>query len=244
MKKFIYPLILVLLFAACSSNKIIKSMPAAEKMAIADQLFEQEKYRKAIPYYEKVVLDRNSIYTAEAQMKLGNCYYEQEKYMEARFEYQELIRLFKKYPNIGEAYYRIGVCYFKESLKAHYTQEETNKAILAFNTFLEKFPFHEKKDKALDYLNRCNYKLLKKTYYNGYAYYKLSDYSSALLYLDEVTSLNMTDEIDKMALFYSGKIFSYRKDKGNTLLVLDKMKQRYPDADETAAIEKLFEKIK
>lgn len=243
MKKFIYPMILVLLFAACSSNKISKSMPAAEKMAIADQYFEQEKYHKAIPYYTEVVLDRNSIYTAEAQMKLGNCYFEQEKYMEARFEYQELIRLFKNYPEIGKAYFRIGVCYFEESLNPHYTQEETNKAILAFNTFLDKFPFHEKKDKALEYLDKCNYKLLEKTYYNGYAYYKLSDYSSALLYLEEITSLNMTDELDKMALYYSGKIYCYRKDKGNALLVLDKMKQRYPEADETAVIERLFEKI-
>ncbi len=244
MKNTIYLLIFLLLFAGCSTNKIRKSMPVKEKMAKADLFYEQEKYHKAIPYYTEVVLDRNSIYTAEAQMKLGNSYYMQGKYMEARFEYQELIRLFKNYPEVGEAYYRIGVCYFEESLNPHYTQEETNKAILAFNTFLEKFPFHEKKEKALEYLNKCNYKLLEKTYYNGYAYYKLSDYSSSLLYLNEITSLNMVDELDKMALFYSGKIFCYRKDKGNALLVLDKMSQRYPEADETATIEKLFAKLK
>ncbi|MFC1888044.1 outer membrane protein assembly factor BamD [Candidatus Cloacimonadota bacterium] len=244
MKKIIYLVIVVFLFGACSSTKISKSMSVEEKMAKADEFYNLEKYRKAIPYYTEVVLDRNSIYTAEAQMKLGNCYYYQDKFMEARFEYQELIRLFKKYSNLGEAYYRIGVCYFKESLKPHYTQEETRKAILAFETYLDKFPFHDKKEEAQDYLAKCNYKLLEKTYYNGYAYYKLSDYSSALLYLEEVTSLNITDELDKKALYYSGKIFCYRKDKGNTLLVLDKMKQRYPDADETKTIEKLLAKIK
>ncbi|KQC04837.1 MAG: hypothetical protein APR54_08665 [Candidatus Cloacimonas sp. SDB] len=244
MKKFLYLILLLIIFTGCSSNKLLKSLPVEEKMAKANELYEQEKYHKAIPYYTEVVLNRNSIYTPEAQMKLGNCYFNQKKFMEARFEYQELIRLFKNYPDIGEAYFRIGVCYFEESLKPHYTQEETHKAILAFNTYLDKFPFHPRKNEALDYLEKCNYKLLEKAYYNGYAYYKLSDYSSALLYLEEITSLNLTDDLDKMALYYSGKIYSYRKDVGNMLLVLYKMKQRYPDAGETEAIEKLYEKIK
>jgi outer membrane protein assembly factor BamD len=244
MKKILYLALLVLLFTACSSTKISKSIPVEEKMATADNFYQLEKYHKAIPYYTEVVLDRNSIYTAEAQMKLGNCYFNQNKFMEARFEYEELIRLFKNYPDIGEAYFRIGICYYEESLAPHYTQEETSKAILAFNTFIDKFPFHEKKTKAIEYLDKCNYKLIEKTYYNGYAYYKLSDYSSSLLYLEEVISENMTDELDKMALYLSGKIYCYRKDKGNALLVLDKLTQRYPEASETAIIEKLFNKIK
>jgi len=244
MKKVIYIFLLAVIIAGCSSNKLARKTPVEEKMVKADELFELGKYHKAIPLYTEVVLDRNSIYTAVAQMKLGDCFYNQNKFLEARFEYDELIRLFKNYPEIGDAYYKIGICYFEDSLNPHYTQEETQKAILAFNTFINKFPFHEKKEDAYQYIDKCNYKLLEKAYYNGYTYFKLSDYSSALLYLDEVTSLNNIDELDKLALYYSGKIHCNRKDKGKALLVLEKMQQRYPDTKETDNIDKLFNKIK
>jgi len=166
MRKIVYLLTLVVIFTGCSSNKISKRIPVEEKMQKADELYDLGKYHKAIPYYTEVVLDRNSIFTAEAQMKLGNCFFNQNKFMEARFEYDELIRLFKNYPDIGDAYFRIGVCYFEESLKPHYTQEETKKSILAFNTFIDKFPFHEKKNEAYQYLDKCNSKLLEKTYFS------------------------------------------------------------------------------
>jgi len=244
MKRILLFIILAAVMAGCSSTKISKTMPAEQKMQMGDELYEAEKYRKAIPYYMEVVLDRKSIYTADAQMKLGHCYFNQNKFMEARFEYEELIRLFKNYPDIGEAYFRIGVCYYEDSLKPHYTQEETQKAILAFENFLDKFPFHEKNPDAEEMIEKCNFKLTVKTYYNGYAYYKLSDYSSALLYLDEVTEQNITDEIDRLALYYSGKIYCYRKDLGNALLVLDKMNNRYPDSKETTKINKLVNKIR
>ncbi|MCK4696630.1 MAG: outer membrane protein assembly factor BamD, partial [Candidatus Cloacimonetes bacterium] len=244
MKKILFVSLILIVLIGCSKNQLTREMPVEDKMNIAEELFDQGKYHKAIPYYTNIVLDRNSIYTAKAQMKLGDCYFYQDNFLEARFEYEELIRLFKNYEDISKAYFNIGVCYFEESLSPHYTQEETEKAIISFETFIEKFPFDERIDEALDYLEKCEYKLLEKKYNNGYAYFKMYDYSSALLYFDEITALNIIDKIDKMSLFYSGRIYIARKDKANALLIVDKMNTRYPDYKETKKINNLFKKLK
>ena len=84
-------ILIIVLFAllGCSSNKMSKTIPVEKKMEIANDLFKKEKYSKAIPYYTEVVFERNSIYTPTAQMKLADCYFNQNKFTEARFEYDE-----------------------------------------------------------------------------------------------------------------------------------------------------------
>ncbi|MBT5420549.1 MAG: tetratricopeptide repeat protein, partial [Candidatus Cloacimonetes bacterium] len=110
MKKTLFLIIVLLAIFGCSSNKISKTMPVEKKMEIANDLFEKEKYNKAIQYYTEVVFERNSAYTPSAQMKLADCYFNQNKFTEARFEYEELIRLFSDYKEIGRAYFQLGIC--------------------------------------------------------------------------------------------------------------------------------------
>ena len=207
----------------------MKSLPVEKKMEIADEFFEKRKYSKAIPYYSEVVFERNSKYTPEAQMKLADCYFEQAKYTDARFEYGEMIRLFSDYPEIGKAYFQLGICYYNETSSPHYTQEETYKSINAFETFIEKFPFDSKKKDAIDYIQKCRFKLLMKKYYNGYAYYKLYDYSAALMYFDEIIELGNNNEPDRLSLYYATKIYLERKDWVNAKTHGQKLINRYPD---------------
>lgn len=221
-----------------------KIMPVEKKMEIANDLFEKEKYHKAIPYFSEVVFERNSIYTPTAQMKLADCYFYQNKFTEARFEYGELIRLFADYKNIGRAYFQLGICYYNESLSPHYTQDETYRAIAAFETFIEKFPFDSLKKDAIDYIQKCRYKLLMKKYYNGYAYYKLFDYSAALMYFDEIIELGNNNEPDRMSLYYAFKIYLEREDIENAKLTGQKLISRYPQTEEAEKISSELEKIK
>ena len=227
----------------CSKNKLYNNLPVVEKMKIADEFFDRGKYHKAVTLYSDIAFERNSILTAEAQMKLAECYFLQNNFMDARFELEEMIRLFPDYENISNAYFKIGICFYEESLSPHYTQEETERAIDAFEIFLEKFPFAENRDKAVEYIQKCHYTLLKKKYYNGYSYYKLYDYSSALMYFDEIIELGNLDKLDKMSLFYSTKIYINRKDKENALKTAGTLSIRYPNSKEAEKINKLLKKL-
>ncbi len=243
MKRFIVCGILFLLLFSCSHVRISKDMLVEEKMRIGNEYFENEKFHKAIPYYLEVVLDRKSGFTSEAQLKLADSYFNQNKFLDARFEYEEMIRLFKNYEGIEKAYFRIGICYFEESMSAHYTQEETELALNTFRSFIEKFPLSERKPLAFEYVAKCEQKFAEKKYYNGYAYYKLFDYSSALMYFNEVVSLGMTNEIDRKSLYYSAKIYIRRTNKPMAELVMEKLTVKYPDAVETQKIVGLISKL-
>jgi len=241
-KKLIILLLIGLSLFACSSNKIFKDMPNQQKMQIADEFFQAGKYHKAVPYYESVVMDRTSSHVAEAQVKLADCYFYQNKFTEALFEYQEFVRLFGDARDISRAYFQIGVCYWEDSMNAHYTQEETFKAIDAFETFIEKFPFDERKKEAIEYIQKCHLKLLRKKYYNGYAYYKMWDYPAALLYFNEIIELGNTNNIDKMSLYYTARIYISRKDRENAELMQTKLNAKYPESKETKKINRLIPK--
>jgi outer membrane protein assembly factor BamD len=244
MKKLILAIIVVGVLTACSSNKAMKKMTVDQKMARGNELFELKKYNKAIPFFTDVAFERNSAFTAEAQMKLADSYFKQNKFLEARFEYEEVIRLFKEYAEINRAYFQVGVCYFEESLSPHYTQIETNMSISSFETYLEKFPKDSKRNDAIDYINKCHYKLLEKKYLNGYTYYRISDYSAALMYFDELTELGNTDKIDKNSLYYSAQIHIKRKDSIKAEKLVTKLTQKYPDSKEAKKITKAFTKLK
>lgn len=235
--------LVALLAASCGRTRPLRDLSAAEKMRIADELYEEGKYHRAIPYYTDVALDRRSAYTAEAQMKLADSYFHQNKFTEARLEYQEVIRLFRDHPEIGRAYFQIGVCYYEESLGAQYTQEETYEAINAFETFLERFPFSPLREEAEQYLDELNYKLLEKKFYNGYIYFKIYDYSAALMYFDEIMDEGKINEVDKKSRYYATLIYLRREDKQNALRMIDSLNELYPESNEAQRVKRYRDRL-
>jgi outer membrane protein assembly factor BamD len=244
-KKLFYGIIVLMLItiSACSSNKLLKQSNAAEAMQIGDSFFERGKYVKAIPYYEKIVNESNSILMAEAQMKLADCYFQRKQYIDARFEYEEFIRQFSDDRSVARAFFRIGVCYYEQSPSAHYDQTETFSAIEAFGEYIDRFPFDEQKKEALDYINKCRYKLLEKKYHNGYAYYKMSDYPAALMYFEEIIQLNNLNELDKKSRYYSILMYLERKDLTNASNLADAYYTLYGDTPEAVNIRHKIERL-
>ncbi|MDP8220879.1 MAG: outer membrane protein assembly factor BamD [Candidatus Stygibacter frigidus] len=236
-------LIIILLLSACSSTNAIQKMSPENAKQTADNYFAMGKYKKAIPYYQKIVNESSTILLADSQMRLADCFFFRKEYIDARFEYEEFIRQFSDHPEVARAFFQIGVCYYKLSLDAHYDQDDTFSAIDAFSEYIDRYPFDENKNEALKYIKDCRYKLLEKKYHNGYAYYKLSDFPSALLYFNEIIELNNHDQLDKKALYYSAKMYLYRKDLENTDLMLAKLSLKYPDDKKTEIIQRKRDKL-
>ena len=120
----------VLILAACTLNKNLNLIPADTKWEIAENYYNKGKFLKAAPYYEQLVLERNSIYTAEAQYKLADSYSLQ-KYLDAVAEFQLLISP-PDYKQNSTAQYKIGVAYYYYSPNPHYTQIETVVLLMLF----------------------------------------------------------------------------------------------------------------
>jgi outer membrane protein assembly factor BamD len=130
----------------------------------------------------------------------------------------------------------VGVCYYEESLKPSYTQEETVKAIDAFQIFLDKYPGDPLRSEALEYLQKAQHKLLEKNFLNGYIYYKMSDYSSALMYFDELIALGNHDNLEEQSLYYSARIYLNQRKKEDAQNIFKQMETNFPDSKLTAKI--------
>ncbi len=245
MKKFrlLSSCLLFLTIFGCSNISKIQNMTIEERKNKADSYFEQEKYRKAIEYYESIALERNSIHTAQSQLKLADSYFLMGNYIDARFEYEEMIRLFPDHKEIERAYFNIAICYMEESLEPNLTQTETLLSIDSFRIYLEKFPFSSRKDEIFQHINKLNYKLLEKKFLNGYIYYKIKDYSAALMYFDEILELGNVNAVDKSSLYYSALIYIYRKDSNLSNQTISRLVEKYPESKETTKILKLKNKL-
>jgi outer membrane assembly lipoprotein YfiO len=215
-------------------------VPAETNMKKADDLFARHKWNRAAQRYQQVTFERNSPLVPRAQFQIAECYFNLKRYAEACTEYEVVTRQYPDQPNIDKAYFQIGVCYFEDSLGPEYTQEETLMAINAFNDYLERFPNRNPDDltKANEYIQKCEYKLLEKKYLTGYIYFKMSDYSSALMYFEEVRAAGLTDKVDLKSLYYTGKIYLKRHDIANARPVIETLASRYPRSSEAKRLEK------
>ena len=240
MKKILILMIIIIAFAGCSRQRVRRSLPIERRMELADHYFERGQYRKAVDYYTDVVFERRSIHTPRAQFRLAESYFNMGRYEDAVFEYRELIRLFSDFRDINIAYFRIGEAKYHQSLPPHYCQQETHEAINAFNIFLDRFPFDERRGEALRYIQDAQYSLLRKKYYNGYIYYKLYDYSSSLLYLDEIIALGNRDELDRNSRYYAALIYIERRDRENAQSMVESLQERYPGSREAARVLRQF----
>lgn len=239
MKKFGYIIILLLiLISGCSKNKTQRSTD--EMLNQADELFAKKKYARAAEIYEKVTFERKSAATARALMRQADSYFNINKFVDARLKFHQFTQLFPDHPEVSNAFFKIGVCYYEESMPPQYDQAETLLCIESFKLFIDKFPQDSRFKDSLEYIRKAQYKLLEKKYHNGYIHYMMKDYSAALMYFAEITELANLDQLDKMSLYYTAMILQKQGADSDAKEAYDKLKAKYPGAKETRKLARRF----
>ena len=231
-------ILLAFILFGCASNKVELNLD--NKVAKANELFAKKKYSRAILLYDDISFEKKSSSSTMALMRVADCNFEMHKFTDARLKYTQMTTSYPDYPDIETAYFRIGVCYFEESLPPQYDQTETNQSIEAFRIFVDKFPNSTLFDQAVDYIRKAQNKLIEKTYYNGYIYYKMKDYSSALMYFAKITDLGNQDELDRKSLYYSIKIHIAQKNSDEANTAWQRLRSNYPNSKEVKKLGKYF----
>ncbi|HNX37915.1 MAG TPA: outer membrane protein assembly factor BamD [Candidatus Cloacimonadota bacterium] len=231
--------LIIMGLTACSRNVVYKDV--TDKVAAADSLFNAKKYARAAVLYDEVSFERKSGQTAYALMRLADSYFAVNRFTDARQRYEQFTKTFPQHTDVNRAMYQIAVCYYEESLPAQYDQTLTLNCIDAFRNFVLKYPSDPMYSQAVEYVRKAQFKLIQKKYLNGYIYYMMKDYSSALMYFSEVTELGNTDELDRLSHYYSGKILREQKNIDGAKLHLLALQDKYPDSKETR---KLSQKLK
>jgi len=234
----------VLFLSGCANNATyFRRLSSDAKWQAAEAHFQRGRFNRAIPYYQQLVFERSSVHVAEAQFKLGECYFlrrGRDNLVDAIFEYQEFLRLFPDHRLSADAQFRIGEAYVRLSLGAEFTQDESNRAIESFTRFIEKYPMDSRISEARGHITDMQIKMLEKIYLTGYIYYKMKDFPAAQLYLNEIISLGNRNELEKMAVFYTALIHIERQEEAEALVAIEHLRRHFPDSRELRRAERRF----
>lgn len=144
---------------------------------------------RAVEIFKKVV--DNAPYgklASEAQFKLGEALKRSERYDEAMQAFQKLV---DDYPNsrfIDRARYEVAYCAYKSSLKPAYDVGSTDKAIEAFEEFVETSKDEELSKEAGATIQRLKNKAAEKSFSAAKFYESQKRYGSAIIYYQDVMS--------------------------------------------------------
>lgn len=189
--KFIVTLLLSLgiltLMSGCGPGPPKAKLDAEDQFLLAKEKYDHRKYLEAQTEFQKLIWNfPGSDYVDEAQFHLAECLFHQEDFPAAIHEYQRLLSNYSQSPLADAAQYKVALCYYKESLPAQLDQEFTHKVIQELRIFLEDYPNSEYVPEAQKLLLAARTKLAKKEYFNGHLYYRMGEYSAAIIYFEEI----------------------------------------------------------
>jgi len=211
-----------------SGLKLQGSGPQAQ-LAYAKAVFDRKDYYKAKNLFTILVLNNPTGEIFEtAQFYLAECHYGLKEYIEAIAEYEKLIKSMPQSAFVDDAYYKIGMCYFKLSPGYALDQEYTRKAMAQFQGFIEEFPDSELRPEAEKRLQECRNKLAKKEFKTGELYYKMGYYKAALMCFNQLLEeYHDTDYADD-GLFWKGEAHRKLGEIESAELTYRSLLARYP----------------
>jgi outer membrane protein assembly factor BamD len=180
-------LLSLLLGVACGPKAPTVVLDAEDQYAVAKREIDQENWDKAVVELQKVLFNYPGAgFIDSAQFLLGSAYFNQEEYPSAILEFNKLLVSYPTSKLADDAAFMVAKSDLEMSPKAELGQENTQRALDGLTNFLDDYPESDRREEAAELLTKARGKLAEKTYKNGYLYYRLGHYESALLYLEKV----------------------------------------------------------
>lgn len=128
-----------------------------------------------------------SRYGQEAELLIGDAYFERKDYLLAAESYAAFIRLYPTHPKADYAHYRIGLCYFEESPKAiDRDQEYLEEAIVHLRAVVRRYPNSKYRKAAVKTLREARTRVARRQFYIGRFYYRTGEYIACISRFMEV----------------------------------------------------------
>ena len=227
--------LLALLAISCGKHNKMELMTSEESFHRAMEKFNRGKYLDASEQLTMVTLNYSgSSIIDSAQYFLGESHFRMKEYIIAASEFQRLLNQFPSSHLSDDAKFKIGLCYYKLSPKYSLDQEYTLKAIYEFQEFTEFFPSSELVPQVMDMIFTARNRLAKKSYKNGVLYYKMHDFDSAIIYLDEVLDYYYDTEFAPKALLKKGESYLKMKRPEEAVEIFRRLQEKYPGTQASA----------
>lgn len=242
MKKIIISLFIISLIIGCSSRRYnFQGLDDTEALRLAEELFEQKKYRDAAETFTFVYINFPYSY-----LKSYSLYMSARSYLEDK-RYDEAISAFINFKNrfindslISNAKYYLALSYEKASLGYEKDQSKRKAALVEYMNFITQYPDNSHTEQAVLSINEIENTLLKKIIYEAEVYMRMHKDESALIVLKTAEILYPNAyNINKVYCYIVKLYLKFENfDKANEYLVkLTETENEYTEW----AREKLFE---
>lgn len=139
MKKIVFAFLFLL--AACASAPENLNPSAEELYNRGYDEMQRTAWGKAAETFERLELEHPySKWATKAKLMSAYAYYKNEKYDDAVLSLERFIRYHPGNKDIAYAYYMKGLCYYDQIVGAEKDQDNTAKALEAFNQVIVRFP--------------------------------------------------------------------------------------------------------
>lgn len=204
MKKIFLVFIFSLVLFSCNEyQKAYKSEDVAFKYEVAEKLFNQGKFGKAIRIFEQIAVQYKGKPQAEKMYYMyATSYFKTKQYYLAGYQYENFTASYPKSEKAEECAFYGAYCYSKLSPEYSLDQVDTYKAIEKLQTFIDKYPNSSFLTEANLIAKELRTKLEKKSFEIAKQYHTISDYKSALVTLENFISDFPGTQYKEDALYY------------------------------------------
>ena len=207
MKSLVIALLLMLLISSCSEyHKVLNKGKNAERYAMAERLFNEGNYDKAIPLFEKVI----GPYAGKPQLEriqfmIAKSSYEVEDYGLASYYFTKFINNYPKSTKLKEAAFLSAKSFYMAAPKYSIDQQDTYKALEAFQNYINDYPNSELSSEANKYHRELTYRLELKDFEVAKQYYHTEYYVSAITAFETFNEEHLGSVLKEDALYYKFK---------------------------------------
>ena len=206
-EKILILFFVVITFASCSDyQKVLNKGKVEDQYKMATELFEQGKYNKAIVLFEKIIPS----YERKPQMQrvmymVAESYYKSKDYDLAAYYFNRFIANYPTSSKIEEAAYLVAHSHYLGSPKYSRDQKDTQKALDAFQNYIDKYPTSERYKDANKYYDELTFRLEKKSFEIAKQYYHVEDYTAAITAFENFLQEHIGSKLKEDALYYKFK---------------------------------------
>jgi outer membrane protein assembly factor BamD len=183
-RSIFFTLLLVLSFSCSKFSKLQKSDDLELKKEGAYKYYDKKDFYRASMLLEELIpLLKGTADAEKAEFLHAMCQYELRLLEPAAFYSNYFVETYPRSIYTEQSTYMEALASYENSPAYYLDQGNTEKAIGSLESFIEKHPDSEKKEKCETMIKKLNEKLELKDYENARLFYQVMEYKSAIITL-------------------------------------------------------------
>lgn len=255
MKKLALVMLMAFLMGSCGEyQKVLNKGKNTEKYQMAVAMYEKKEYKKAITLFEKIMGPyANKPQMERIQYMISDCYYQTENYTMASYYFSKFITNYPESTKAQEAAYLSAKSYYLAAPVYSRDQEDTYKALTAYQDFIDKFPNSELIEEANKDYAALNRKLQFKDFEVARLYYHTENYKAAIQAFETFNEDHLGSEFKEETYYYSFKsayalgmnsVITKKEERLNDAIrSYKKFQKAFPESDKMKELNGLYAKL-